>query len=150
VNVCLIVLNATFNYIVAVSFIGGGNPRNYKELPWSWSYGSWIYNYLCSQCLSLLKLWVRIPLMALWVFNATFNIIAVISWRSVLLGEETRVPWENHRSADKRHQLLSHNVASSNPNFLLQFQTYNLFITMFNCQIQSHSVYPLFYLAFHP
>jgi hypothetical protein len=29
---------------------------------WSWSYGSWIYNYLCNQCLSLLKLWVPIPL----------------------------------------------------------------------------------------
>jgi len=28
---------------------------------WSrpWSYGSWIYNYLCNQCLWLLKLWVR-------------------------------------------------------------------------------------------
>ena len=25
---------------------------------WSWSYGSWIYNYLCNQCLSPLKLWV--------------------------------------------------------------------------------------------
>jgi hypothetical protein len=23
-----------------------------------WSYGSWIYNYLCNQCLSPLKLWV--------------------------------------------------------------------------------------------
>jgi hypothetical protein len=31
--------------------------------PWSWLYGSWIYNYLCNQCLSLLKLWVRIPFM---------------------------------------------------------------------------------------
>ena len=29
---------------------------------WSWLYGSWIYNYLCNQCLSPLKLWVRIPL----------------------------------------------------------------------------------------
>jgi hypothetical protein len=28
-----------------------------------WSYVSWIYNYLCNQCLSPLKLWVRIPLM---------------------------------------------------------------------------------------
>jgi len=27
-------------------------------------YGSWIYNYLYNQCISLLKLWVRIPLMA--------------------------------------------------------------------------------------
>jgi len=29
----------------------------------SWSYGSWIYNYICNQYLSPLKLWVRIPLM---------------------------------------------------------------------------------------
>jgi len=27
---------------------------------WSWSYGSWIYTYLCNQCLSPLKLWVWI------------------------------------------------------------------------------------------
>jgi hypothetical protein len=32
------------------------------------------------------------------VFNATFNNISVISWRSVKLVEETRVPVENHRS----------------------------------------------------
>ena len=25
----------------------------------SWSYGSWIYNYLCNQCLSPLTLWVQ-------------------------------------------------------------------------------------------
>jgi hypothetical protein len=29
---------------------------------WSWSYCSWIYNYLCNQCLSSLTLRVRIPL----------------------------------------------------------------------------------------
>ena len=33
----------------------------------------------------------------LMMFNATFNNISVISWRSVLLGEETREPGENHR-----------------------------------------------------
>ena len=33
----------------------------------------------------------------LMVFNATINIISVISWQSVLLVEETRVPKENHR-----------------------------------------------------
>ena len=27
-------------------------------------HGSWIYNYMCNQCLSLLKLWVRTPFMA--------------------------------------------------------------------------------------
>jgi len=31
-------------------------------------------------------------------FNASFNNIAVISWRSVLLVEETGVPGENHRA----------------------------------------------------
>jgi hypothetical protein len=33
-----------------------------EEPSWSWSYGSWIYNYICNQCLSPLMLWVRIPL----------------------------------------------------------------------------------------
>ena len=31
---------------------------------WWFSYCSWIYSYLCNQCLLLLKLWVRMPLMA--------------------------------------------------------------------------------------
>ena len=31
------------------------------------------------------------------VFNATFKYISAISWRSVLLVEETGVPGENHR-----------------------------------------------------
>jgi hypothetical protein len=33
-----------------------------QEKTTSWSYGSWIYNYLCNQYLSPLKLWVWIPL----------------------------------------------------------------------------------------
>jgi hypothetical protein len=33
------------------------------------------------------------------VFNTTFNNILVISWRSVLLMEETGVPRENQRPA---------------------------------------------------
>jgi len=33
------------------------------------------------------------------VFNATFNNISVISWRSVLLVENTGVPGENHQPA---------------------------------------------------
>ena len=31
---------------------------------WSLSYGSWIYNYLCNQCLSPLTLWDRISIRA--------------------------------------------------------------------------------------
>jgi len=44
------------------------------------------------------------------VFNATFNNISVISWRSVLLVEETGGPGENHRPAASHWQTLSHNV----------------------------------------
>jgi hypothetical protein len=33
------------------------------------------------------------------VFNATFNNISAISWQSVLLVEETKVPRENHQPA---------------------------------------------------
>jgi len=46
--------------------------------------------------------------------SATFN-ISVISWRSVLLMEETGVPGENHRPVPRHRQSLSHNVVSSTP-----------------------------------
>jgi len=37
-------------------------PKSIPVLSWSWSYGSWIYNYICNQCLSPQTLWVWIPL----------------------------------------------------------------------------------------
>jgi hypothetical protein len=40
----------------------------------------------------------------LMVFNATFNNISVISWRSVLLVEKTGVPGENHRFVASQRQ----------------------------------------------
>jgi len=39
------------------------------------------------------------------MFNATANNISVISWRSVLLVEETGGPGENHRSAQVTDKL---------------------------------------------
>ena len=47
------------------------------------------------------------------VFRATFNNITVLSWRSVLLMEETGVSEENHRSVATHRQTLSHYVISS-------------------------------------
>ena len=44
------------------------------------------------------------------VFNATFNNISVILWRSVLLVEENGVPEENHWAVSSHWQTLSHNV----------------------------------------
>jgi len=51
------------------------------------------------------------------VCKATFNNISVISWRSVLLVEETGGPGESHRPVASHWQPLSHNVVSSTPRF---------------------------------
>ena len=44
-----------------------------------------------------------------------FNNISAISWRLVLLMEETEVPGENHQLVGSHWQTLSHNVVSSTP-----------------------------------
>ena len=49
-------------------------------------------------------------IVCLMVFNATFNNISVISWRSVLLAVETGGPGENNRPVASHWQTLSHNV----------------------------------------
>ena len=49
------------------------------------------------------------------VFNATFSHISIISWRSVLLMEETGVSGEYHQPAVSHLQTLSHDVVSSTP-----------------------------------
>jgi len=50
------------------------------------------------------------------VFNATFNNISIISWRSVLLVEETGVPGENHRPTTSHWKTLSNNVEVVKPS----------------------------------
>ena len=74
------------------------------------------------------------------VFNATFNNISIISWRSVLLVEESRVPGENYRPSASHGQTAFYGVRAidiygklysshvcticllfSNPSFLKQF-----------------------------
>jgi len=52
------------------------------------------------------------------VLNATLNNISVLSWRSVLLVEESGVPGENHGPATSHRQALSHNVVSSTPRYV--------------------------------
>jgi len=49
------------------------------------------------------------------MINTTFNNISVLSWWSVWLLEESRVPWEKHQPVASHWQNLSHNVISSTP-----------------------------------
>ena len=55
--------------------------------------------FLIAQCITYTygyKLFYSSRQLMFMVFNATFNNISVILWRSVLLVEETGVPGENH------------------------------------------------------
>ena len=63
--------------------------------------------------------WIRVRVM---VFNANFNNLLVISWRSVLLVEETG---ENHQPATSHWQTLSHKVVSRTPH-LSGIRTHNV------------------------
>ena len=54
----------------------------------------------------IINIWLFVCLM---VFNATFNNISAISWRSALLVEESRGPGENNRPVSGHWQTLSGN-----------------------------------------
>jgi hypothetical protein len=51
---------------------------------WSWSNGSWIYNYSCNQCLSPQMLWVRISIRArcTTLYDKVFQWLATGRWFS--------------------------------------------------------------------
>ena len=57
------------------------------------------------------------------VFNTIFNNISAISWRSVLLVEETGGSGENHRPVASHWQTLSHNVVHL---ALIEIRTHNI------------------------
>ena len=57
------------------------------------------------------------------VFNTIFNNISAISWRSVLLVEETGGSGENHRPVARHWQTLSHNVVHL---ALIEIRTHNI------------------------
>ena len=74
---------------------------------WSSDYaGFTVYGILLGHSIYIMY-WIRVRVI---VFNATFNNISVILWRSFLLVEET---WENHRPAASHWQTLSYIVVSS-------------------------------------
>ena len=66
------------------------------------------------------------------VFNATFNNISVISWRSVLLVEGTGVPGGNYRPVARHWQTLSHNAVQPS---LIEIRTHNINCFLLNNKI---------------
>ena len=89
----------------------------------------WSLNQLSPFCLTLsgrrfchLLIEVSGLGLGLWCFTPLSN-ISVISWRSVLLVEETGVPGENHRLVGSHWQTLSHNVVHLG---LIEIRTHNI------------------------
>jgi hypothetical protein len=73
----------------------------------------------------------NIKVIWLMVFNTTYKYISVISWRSVLLVEETGVPGENHRPVASHWQTLP------TPDICLPIQnSRKLFICIPFCHLQ--------------
>ena len=77
----------------------------------SWEPCKYMYTYIMIIFFSFIND-TRVRVVA---FNATFNNMSAISWRSLLLMEENWVHEENHRPAASHWQALSHYVASSTP-----------------------------------
>ena len=94
-------------------------------------------------CIYTNSLWYfELILVGFMVFNATFNNISVISWRSVLLVEETGVPGENHRPVASHWQPLSHNVLPSTHRVsihVIELLCYNWRFANFWLEIWSHN-----------
>ena len=91
------------------------------NLPWFWI----IFYITCN--LIILKMIMALIFregknVCLTLFNPTFNNISALSWRSVLLVEETGVLLEDHRPVASHWQTLSHNVVHL---ALIEIRTHN-------------------------
>ena len=78
-----------FIYYIVLSWVKKQQPRNLN-----------CNNEVVTTVNNQLKIWREQPIWGGMAMNATFNNISVISWRSVLLVEETGVPGENYRPAE--------------------------------------------------
>ena len=114
------VFNGFFLYSMASSRIQWLLPVFNGFFPYSMSSSriQWllpVFNgfFPCSMASSRIQVFIIGLWLGLWCL--IFNNISVISWRSVLLVEETGVPGENHRPAPSHWQTLSHKVVSSIP-----------------------------------
>ena len=65
---------------------------------------------MCIICIAYHRRYTCFVFVCLMVFNATFNNISIISWRSLLLMEENGGPGDIHRTIVSHWKTVLHNV----------------------------------------
>ena len=99
--------NADKVWIIMLLIINMCPYISYEGPSWPWSYGSWIYNYLCNQCLSPLMLWVRISTRV----RCTTWCDKVCQWHGTgwwFSPGPPRYNWNSVESGVKHHQTNKH------------------------------------------
>ena len=81
----------------------------------SWSCGSWIYNYMCNHCLSPLKLWVRLSLLAV---HDTTLCDKVCQWLAAYRWFSSGTTVSSTNKSDRRYSwnIIESGVKQHNPN----------------------------------
>jgi hypothetical protein len=71
-----------FNFfmLIVFSYTGCDLCLSLSGPSWSWSYGSWVYNYLCNRFLSPLMLWIRIPHRARYYKDLKHDRDKLVGW----------------------------------------------------------------------
>jgi hypothetical protein len=75
---------------------------------WPWSYGSWIYNYLCNECLSPLMLWVWLPCPTLC--NKVCQWLVASRWFSLCLLVSSSNKTDLHDITEKLFKVALHTI----------------------------------------
>jgi hypothetical protein len=89
-----------------------------KGLSWSWSHGSWIYNYLCNKCLSPRTLWAESRSGEVYsIQHYVSQLLAAGLWFFPCTSVSSTNKYERH---DK--SILEHRVKHHNPNLSCQFK----------------------------
>ena len=108
---------------------------------WLWSHVSWIYNYLCNQCLSPLTFWVRIPLIQ-GVHNTFCTTLCdkVCQWLATgrWFSPGTLVS-TNKTDCHDIHEILLKVALNTKPLTLIFVHVYNLNETFLKTYFSHHS-----------